>query len=41
VLSILCGRFVFKETIPGPTWAGLGLIVLGGLTIQFGQKYWH
>jgi len=36
--SILYGRFVFKETIPSSTWAGLIVIVLGGLIIQFGQK---
>ena len=38
VLSILAGRFLFKEHIPLSTWAGLALIVLGGLTIQFGQR---
>jgi small multidrug resistance family-3 protein len=39
-VSILCGRFLFREGIPAPTWVGLGLIVLGGLTIQFGGKFW-
>lgn len=38
VVSILSGRFVFKETIPTSTWFGLLLIVAGGLVIQFGQK---
>jgi len=38
VISILSGRFLFKEVIPGATWAGLALIVLGGLVIQFGEK---
>jgi small multidrug resistance family-3 protein len=41
VISVLSGRFLFKETIPGPTWAGLALIIVGGLTIQFGEKLWH
>jgi drug/metabolite transporter superfamily protein YnfA len=36
VVSILVGRFVFAETIPLSTWAGLALIVAGGLVIQFG-----
>ncbi|MGA7161730.1 MAG: hypothetical protein WBZ48_12050 [Bacteroidota bacterium] len=37
-VSILYGRFVFKEHIPSSTWAGLVVIILGGLIIQFGQK---
>ena len=37
VVSILIGRFLFRETIPTSTWLGLGLIVAGGLVIQFGQ----
>jgi len=41
VLSILCGRFLFQEVIPTATWVGLALIVLGGLTIQVGQRSWH
>ena len=35
VLSILTGRYLFKEAIPVATWSGLALIVLGGLVIQF------
>jgi len=38
VVSILFGRFVFKESIQSPTWVGLIVIVLGGLIIQFGQR---
>ncbi|MDA8172969.1 MAG: SMR family transporter [Nitrospiraceae bacterium] len=38
VVSVLFGRFVFRENIPVPTWAGLGLVVAGGLVIQFGKK---
>ncbi len=38
LVSILCGRFVFRETVPGSTWIGLGLILAGGLVIQFGRR---
>jgi len=37
VVSVLAGRFVFKETIPVTTWAGLAIIVVGGAVIQAGQ----
>jgi drug/metabolite transporter superfamily protein YnfA len=37
LISILFGRFVFKENIPITTWVGLVIIVFGGLIIQFGQ----
>ena len=35
-LAVLYGRFIFKEHIPPSTWLGLGVIILGGLIIQFG-----
>jgi len=38
LVSVLAGRFLFQEAVPASTWAGLGLIVLGGLTIQFGPR---
>ena len=38
LVSILFGRFVFKEQIPHSTWLGLGVIVVGGLIIQFGSQ---
>jgi drug/metabolite transporter superfamily protein YnfA len=38
VISVLVGRFAFKETIPTATWLGLVLIVAGGMVIQFGQR---
>ena len=38
VISILFGRFVFKESVQSSTWVGLFVIVLGGLIIQFGQR---
>lgn len=36
VVSIMAGRFVFKETIPSSTWLGLAIIVIGGVVIQVG-----
>jgi drug/metabolite transporter superfamily protein YnfA len=38
LVSVLCGRFVFREAVPVATWAGLALIILGGLVIQFGHR---
>ena len=38
LVSILTGRFVFKEMIPLSTWLGLALIIAGGLIIQFGGR---
>ena len=38
MISILFGRIVFQEDVPSSTWIGLGVIVLGGLIIQFGQR---
>ena len=37
LVSILCGRYIFRESIPASTWLGLVLIVIGGLVIQFGN----
>jgi len=36
VVSVLAGRFIFKETIPVSTWLGLAIIVAGGTVIQVG-----
>jgi drug/metabolite transporter (DMT)-like permease len=36
-ISILFGRFVFKENISLATWIGLAVIVCGGMIIQFGD----
>jgi small multidrug resistance family-3 protein len=36
-VSVLLGRFVFREDIPATTWCGLALIIFGGLLIQFGR----
>lgn len=38
IISILFGRFVFDENIPGSTWIGLSVIICGGMIIQFGDK---
>lgn len=38
LISILCGRFVFKENIPNTTWIGLTVIVCGAMIIQFGNR---
>lgn len=37
LVSILCGRPVFRESVPASTWVGLALIMAGGLFIQFGH----
>jgi len=36
LVSVFCGKFVSRENIPGTTWFGLGVILAGGLIIQFG-----
>lgn len=38
IISVLFGRFVFDENIPGSTWIGLSVIIFGGMIIQFGDK---
>lgn len=38
IVSLLWGRFLFRENVPISSWAGLALIVAGGLVIYFGQK---
>jgi small multidrug resistance family-3 protein len=38
LVSVLCGRFVFGESVAVSTWIGLGMIVAGGLVIQFGTR---
>jgi small multidrug resistance family-3 protein len=38
LISILFGRFVFRENIPNTTWVGLIVIISGALIIQFGNK---
>ncbi len=38
LVSVLAGRLLFREEVPVATWVGLGLIVAGGLVIQFGSR---
>jgi small multidrug resistance family-3 protein len=38
VVSVLAGSLYFRESVPVSTWVGLGIIVLGGLVIQFGSQ---
>ena len=38
LVSILCGRILFKESISSTTWIGVAVIMLGGLIIQFGKS---
>jgi drug/metabolite transporter superfamily protein YnfA len=38
LVSILWGRFIFKETVPLSTWLGLAVIMVGGLIVQSGQR---
>lgn len=38
LVSILCGRILFKEAISSTTWIGVAVIMLGGLIIQFGNR---
>jgi small multidrug resistance family-3 protein len=38
LISVLFGRFVFRENIPNATWLGLIIIICGALIIQFGNK---
>jgi drug/metabolite transporter superfamily protein YnfA len=37
LVSVLCGRFVFRENVSASTWIGLLFIIGGGLIIQFGH----
>ena len=37
LISVLFGLLVFRETISVSTWAGLAIIMLGGMVIQFGS----
>ena len=37
-VSVLAGRFLFGEDVAPTTWAGVGIIIVGGLVIQFGHR---
>ena len=36
--SVLVGRFVLREEVAPTTWIGAGIIMAGGLLIQFGSN---
>ncbi len=38
VVSVLTGKFLFGEDVPATTWAGLGIILVGGAVIQLGTR---
>ncbi len=38
VVSVLIGRFVFRDRIPASTWAGLAVILAGSLIIHLGHR---
>ncbi len=38
LVSVLCGRYLFKESVPPSTWIGLVIIMVGGFIIQFGRR---
>jgi small multidrug resistance family-3 protein len=38
LVSVLAGRFWFREAVATSTWVGLAIIVLGGLVIQVGAR---
>ena len=38
LVSVLFGRFVFKDNMPTATWAGLIIIIGGAMIIQFGNR---
>ena len=38
LVSVVSGRFVFKEDVPVTTWLGLLVIICGGMIIQFGKR---
>jgi small multidrug resistance family-3 protein len=38
LVTMLVSRWVLREDLPATTWMGLGLIVAGGLLIQFGDR---
>jgi small multidrug resistance family-3 protein len=36
IVSVAFGRLLFAEKIPGSTWLGLGVILIGSLIVQLG-----
>ncbi len=38
-VSVLFGRFAFREHVPFTTWLGIAIIIAGGLVVQFGPSF--
>jgi drug/metabolite transporter superfamily protein YnfA len=38
LVSVLAGKFVFRDRLPLTTWIGLGIVLAGSLVIQFGPR---
>jgi drug/metabolite transporter superfamily protein YnfA len=38
LVSVLVGRLAFQENVGSTTWIGLGIIIVGGMVIQFGAN---
>jgi drug/metabolite transporter superfamily protein YnfA len=38
LVSVLIGRFVFQDSVPTSTWAGLAVILGGSLIIHLGRR---
>ncbi len=36
LISVLFGALIFHESVSISTWAGLAIIIIGGMVIQFG-----
>lgn len=37
IVSVVIGRVVFGDEVPGSTWTGLAIILCGSLVIHFGR----
>jgi drug/metabolite transporter superfamily protein YnfA len=38
-IAVVVGRLAFHEAVPASTWAGLAVVVVGGLIIQLGPSF--
>jgi drug/metabolite transporter superfamily protein YnfA len=38
VVSVATGRLVFHDSVPTPTWVGLGVILAGSLIVLVGNR---
>ncbi len=37
IVSVVAGRVVFRDEVPGSTWMGLAIVLCGSLIIHFGR----